>query len=61
MLSAVERVLIGRAAVALAGMLTVTVLFRMARRVTGTEVALLAAALLAVAILPVSRLAFRND
>ena len=50
-LTAAGMILIGRIAMALAG--TATVLFRLGRRLAGTETALIAAAFLAVAILHV--------
>jgi hypothetical protein len=52
-LSGVEYVLIARALVALAGTLTIVVLFRLARRTADTTTGLVAAAFLAVAILHV--------
>lgn len=53
MLEGVERVVIARAVVALAGTLTIVVLFSLARRAADTTTGLLAAAFLAVAILHV--------
>lgn len=52
-LTAADHLLIARGFVALAGTLTIAVLFRMGRRVAGDTVGILAAALLAVAILHV--------